>query len=208
MRMTEEEVKLNYITPAIERAGWDRKFIRMEYPITAGKIVVRGEKAFRLTKKRADYLLFYKENMPLAIVEAKDSSHVIGDGMLQAQEYAKKLDVRFVYTSNGDGFLFYDMKTGEQKTLLLEEFPSPDELYERQYKEQIETAKDLEAVLNTPYYFGEESFSPRYYQRIAINRTVEAVANGQNRGLLVKATGTGQKDMAVPIIFRLLKVGL
>ena len=208
MRMTEEEVKLNYITPAIERAGWDRKFIRMEYPITAGKIVVRGEKAFRLTKKRADYLLFYKENMPLAIVEAKDSSHVIGDGMLQAQEYAKKLDVRFVYTSNGDGFLFYDMKTGEQKTLLLEEFPSPDELYERQYKEQIETAKDLEAVLNTPYYFGEESFSPRYYQRIAINRTVEAVASGQDRVLLVMATGTGKTYMAFQIIWRLWKSGL
>lgn len=208
MRMTEEEVKLNYITPAIERAGWDRKFIRMEYPITAGKIVVRGEKAFRLTKKRADYLLFYKENMPLAIVEAKDSSHVIGDGMLQAQEYAKKLDVRFVYTSNGDGFLFYDMKTGEQKTLSLEEFPSPDELYERQYKERIEAAKDLETVLNTPYYFGEESFTPRYYQRIAINRTVEAIASGQDRVLLVMATGTGKTYMAFLIIWRLWKSGI
>ena len=208
MRMTEEEVKLNYITPAIERAGWDRKFIRMEYPITAGKIVVRGEKAFRLTKKRADYLLFYKENMPLAIVEAKDPSHVIGDGMLQAQEYAKKLDVRFVYTSNGDGFLFYDMKTGEQKTLSLEEFPSPDELYERQYKERIEAAKDLETVLNTPYYFGEESFTPRYYQRIAINRTVEAIASGQDRVLLVMATGTGKTYMAFQIIWRLWKSGI
>lgn len=208
MRMTEEEVKLNYITPAIERAGWDRKFIRMEYPITAGQIVVRGEKAFRLTKKRADYLLFYKENMPLAIVEAKDPSHVIGDGMLQAQEYAKKLDVRFVYTSNGDGFLFYDMKTGEQKTLSLEEFPSPGELYERQYKERIEAAKDLETVLNTPYYFGEESFTPRYYQRIAINRTVEAIASGQDRVLLVMATGTGKTYMAFQIIWRLWKSGL
>ncbi len=208
MRMTEEEVKLNYITPAIERAGWDRKLIRMEYPITAGKIVVRGEKAFRLTKKRADYLLFYKENMPLAIVEAKDPSHVIGDGMLQAQEYAKKLDVRFVYTSNGDGFLFYDMKTGEQKTLSLEEFPSPDELYERQYKERIEAAKDLETVLNTPYYFGEESFTPRYYQRIAINRTVEAIASGQDRVLLVMATGTGKTYMAFQIIWRLWKSGI
>ena len=208
MRMTEEEVKLNYITPAIERAGWDRKLIRMEYPITAGKIVVRGEKAFRLTKKRADYLLFYKENMPLAIVEAKDPSHVIGDGMLQAQEYEKKLDVRFVYTSNGDGFLFYDMKTGEQKTLSLEEFPSPDELYERQYKERIEAAKDLETVLNTPYYFGEESFTPRYYQRIAINRTVEAIASGQDRVLLVMATGTGKTYMAFQIIWRLWKSGI
>lgn len=207
-RMTEEEVKLNYITPAIERAGWNRKLIRMEYPITAGKIVVRGEKAFRLTKKRADYLLFYRDNMPLAIVEAKDSSHIIGDGMLQAQEYAEKLDVRFVYTSNGDGFLFYDRKTGEQKMLSLEEFPSPDELYARQYKERIEAVKDLETVLNTPYYFGEESFSPRYYQRIAINRTVEAIASGQNRVLLVMATGTGKTYMAFQIIWRLWKSGL
>ncbi len=117
--MTEEEVKLNYITPSIEQAGWERKLMKMEYPITAGKIVVRGDKAFRLTKKRADYLLFYKENLPLAIVEAKDDSHNIGDGMLQAQQYAEKLDIRFVFTSNGNGFLFYDMKTGEQKTLAL-----------------------------------------------------------------------------------------
>ena len=207
-RMTEEEVKLNYITPAIEKAGWDRKFIRMEYPITAGKIVVRGEKAFRLTKKRADYLLFYKENLPLAIVEAKDNSHIIGDGMLQAQEYAEKLDVRFVYTSNGDGFLFYDMKTGEQKTLTLDEFPSPEELYDRQYKEQIEFSKDLETILNTPYYFGEGSYSPRYYQRIAINRTVEAIASGKDRVLLVMATGTGKTYMAFQIIWRLWKSGL
>lgn len=206
--MTEEEVKLNYITPAIEKAGWDRKLIRMEYPITAGKIVVRGEKAFRLTKKRADYLLFYKENMPLAIVEAKDNSHIIGDGMLQAQEYAEKLDVRFVYTSNGDGFLFYDMKTGEQKALTLDEFPSPEELYNKQYKERIEDAKNLEAVLNTPYYFGEETYPPRYYQRIAINRTVEAIASGKGRVLLVMATGTGKTYMAFQIIWRLWKSGL
>ncbi len=206
--MTEEEVKLNYITPAIENAGWDRRMIRMEYPITAGKIIVRGEKAFRATKKRADYLLFYKENLPLAIVEAKDDAHFVGDGMQQAQEYAEKLDVRFVFTSNGDGFLFYDMKTGEQKKIALSEFPSPKELYDRQYKEQIEASADLETVLNTPYYFGEETFSPRYYQRIAINRTVEAIANGKNRALLVMATGTGKTYMAFQIIWRLWKAGL
>lgn len=206
--MTEEEVKLNYITPALEGAGWDRKMIRMEYPITAGKIIVRGEKAFRATKKRADYLLFYKENLPLAIVEAKDDAHLVGDGMQQAQEYAEKLDVRFVFTSNGDGFLFYDMKTGEQKKIALSEFPSPQELFDRQYKEQIEASTDLETVLNTPYYFGEETFSPRYYQRIAINRTVEAIANGRDRVLLVMATGTGKTYMAFQIIWRLWKAGL
>ncbi len=206
--MTEEEVKLNYITPAIEKAGWERKLIRMEYPITAGKIVVRGDKAFRLTKKRADYLLFYKENMPLAIVEAKDDSHNIGDGMFQAQEYATKLDVRFVFTSNGDGFLFYDMKTGEQKTLELDEFPSPQTLYDLQYGEQIQATQDLETIINTPYYFGEESYPPRYYQRIAINRTVEAIASGKDRALLVMATGTGKTYMAFQIIWRLWKSGL
>lgn len=206
--MTEEEVKLNYITPAIENAGWDRRMIRMEYPITAGKIIVRGEKAFRATKKRADYLLFYKENLPLAIVEAKDDAHLIGDGMPQAQEYAEKLDVRFVFTSNGDGFLYYDMKTGEQKKIALSEFPSPKELYDRQYKEQIEASTDLETILNTPYYFGEETFPPRYYQRIAINRTVEAIANGRDRALLVMATGTGKTYMAFQIIWRLWKSGL
>lgn len=106
--MTEEEVKLNYITPAIENAGWSKTQIRMEYSITPGKIVVRGNVAKRLPKKKADYVLFYKENFPLAVVEAKDNTHNIGDGMFQAQEYAKMLDIRFVFTSNGDGFLFYD----------------------------------------------------------------------------------------------------
>lgn len=206
--MTEEEVKLNYITPAIEGAGWDRRMIRMEYPITAGKIIVRGDKAFRATKKRADYLLFYKENLPLAIVEAKDDAHLVGDGMQQAQEYADKLDIRFVFTSNGDGFLFYDMKTGEQKKIALSEFLSPQELFDRQYKEQIEASTDLETILNTPYYFGEETSSPRYYQRIAINRTVEAIANGRDRVLLVMATGTGKTYMAFQIIWRLWKAGL
>ncbi len=206
--MTEEEVKLNYITPAIENAGWNKKQIRMEYAINAGKIIVRGNVAKRLPKKKADYVLFYKENMPLAIVEAKDNKHLIGDGMFQAQEYAKKLDVRFVFTSNGDGFLFYDMKTAEQKQLALDKFPSPKELFDKQYKEDIETSSNFETIINTPYYFGEETFPPRYYQRIAINRTVEAIAKGQNRILLVMATGTGKTYMAFQIIWRLWKSGL
>lgn len=206
--MTEEEVKLNYITPAIEDAGWQKKQIRMEYAINAGKIVVRGNIAKRLPKKKADYVLFYKENLPLAIVEAKDNNHNIGDGMFQAQEYADKLDVRFVFTSNGDGFLFYDMKTGEQKKLALDEFPSPEELFNKQYKEDISNSKAFETIINTPYYFGEESFAPRNYQRIAINRTVEAIARGKDRGLLVMATGTGKTYMAFQIIWRLWKSGL
>ena len=207
--MTEEEVKLNYITPAIEKAGWDKKQIRMEYAITAGKIIVRGNKGYRQKKKHADYLLMYKgDSIPLAIVEAKDDIHNFGDGMFQAQEYAKKLDVRFVYTSNGDGFLFYDMKTGEQRRLELNEFPSPDDLYQLQYGDETKQNDNYKKILDTPYYFGEESFSPRYYQRIAINRTVEAIARGNDRVLLVMATGTGKTYMAFQIIWRLWKSGL
>lgn len=207
--MTEEEVKLNYITPAIEKAGWDKKQIRMEYAITAGKIIVRGNKGYRQKKKHADYLLMYKgDSIPLAIVEAKDDKHNFGDGMFQAQEYAKKLDVRFVYISNGDGFLFYDMKTGEQRRIELDQFPSPEELYQLQYGDETKQNNDYKKILDTPYYFGEESFSPRYYQRIAINRTVEAIARGNDRVLLVMATGTGKTYMAFQIIWRLWKSGL
>ncbi len=207
--MTEEEVKLNYITPAIEKAGWDKKQIRMEYPITAGKIVVRGNTVKRESKKFADYLLMYKgDSMPLAIVEAKDDNHLFGDGMLQAQEYAKKMDVRFVFTSNGDGFLFYDMKTGDQRRYELDEFPTPQDLYDKKFKEDIENNENYKKILDTPYYFGEESFNPRYYQRVAINKTVEAIAKGQDRVLLVMATGTGKTYMAFQIIWRLWKSGL
>lgn len=207
--MTEEEVKLRFITPAIEEAGWDKKKqIRMEYAITAGKIVVRGNVAKRLPKKKADYVLFYKENIPLAVVEAKDNNHVVGAGMQQALEYAEKLDLRFVFTSNGDGFLFHDRKLGTETYLDLDQFPSPQELFDLQYKEEIESSKDFETILNTPYYFGEETFAPRYYQRIAINKTVEAIAKGQDRVLLVMATGTGKTFMAFQIIWRLWKSGL
>lgn len=206
--MTEEEVKLNFITPAIENAGWQKKQIRMEYSINAGKIVVRGNVAKRLPKKKADYVLFYKENLPLAVVEAKDNNHLVGDGMFQAQEYADKLDVRFVYTSNGDGFLFYDMKTGEQKKIALNEFPSPQELFDMQYKEELDKSVNYKKIIDTPYFFSEESYPPRNYQRIAINRTVEAIAKGNDRALLVMATGTGKTYMAFQIIYRLWKAGL
>lgn len=206
--MTEEEVKLNYITPAIEEAGWSKKQIRMEYTITAGKIVVRSNTAKRLQKMKADYVLFYKENLPLAIVEAKDNSHRIGDGMQQALEYAEKLDVRFVFSSNGDGFLFHDRKLGTEEKVELDNFPSPEDLYKKQYKEDVEKYPNLGRILNEPYYFGEDTFAPRYYQRIAINKTVEAIAKGQDRVLLVMATGTGKTYMAFQIIWRLWKSGL
>lgn len=206
--MTEEEVKLNFITPAIEEAGWTKKQIRMEFSITAGKIVVRGNTAKRLPKKKADYVLFYKENFPLAIVEAKDNSHRVGDGMQQALEYGEKLDVRFVFTSNGDNFLFHDRKLGSEKVIELDEFPSPEVLFNLQYSKDMETYPELKKIINEPYYFGEGSYSPRYYQRIAINKTVEAIAKGKDRVLLVMATGTGKTFMAFQIIWRLWKAGL
>lgn len=206
--MTEEEVKLNFITPAIEEAGWTKKQIRMEFSITAGKIVVRGNTAKRLPKKKADYVLFYKENLPLAIVEAKDNSHRVGDGMQQALEYAEKLDVRFVFTSNGDNFLFHDRKLGSEKVIELDEFPSPEVLFNLQYSKDMETYPELKKIINEPYYFGEGSYSPRYYQRIAINKAVEAIAKGKDRVLLVMATGTGKTFMAFQIIWRLWKAGL
>ena len=206
--MTEEEVKLNFITPAIENAGWGKKQIRMEYGINAGKIVVRGNAAKRLNKLKADYVLFYKENMPLAIVEAKDNEHTLGDGMQQALNYAEKLDIPFVFSSNGDGFLFHNRLAGTEETLTLEQFLSPQALFDLRYGKDIESSPDFEKILNTPYYFGEDSFSPRYYQRIAINKTVEAIAKGQNRVLLVMATGTGKTYMAFQIIWRLWKSGL
>ena len=206
--MTEEEVKLNFITPAIEEAGWTKKQIRMEYSITAGKIVVRGNIAKRLPKKKADYVLFYKENLPLAIVEAKDNTHRVGDGMQQALEYAEKLDVRFAFTSNGDNFLFHDRKLGTEEIIPLDEFPSPEVLFKKEYKSDLDTYPNLEKVLNEPYYLGQETFSPRYYQRIAINKTVESIAKGKDRVLLVMATGTGKTYMAFQIIWRLWKSGL
>lgn len=206
--MTEEEVKLNFITPAIEEAGWVKKQIAMERPITAGKIVVRGNVAKRLKVLKPDYILYYKENLPLAVVEAKDNSHRVGDGMQQALEYAEKLDVRFVFTSNGDNFLFHDRELGTEVTIELDEFPSPEELFKKQYGDEIETYPNLQKIINEPYYFGEGSYSPRYYQRIAINKTVETIAKGQDRVLLVMATGTGKTFMAFQIIWRLWKSGL
>ncbi len=207
-KMTEAEVRLVFVDPALKDAGWDsRTQIKAEYPITDGKVIVRGNKAYRAPKKFADYVLFYKDNLPLAIIETKDNKHIFGDGLFQAQEYAKKMDVRFVYTSNGNGFLEYDMSTGEQRTLGLNEFPTPEVLYNR-FINNLSAKENIEKVINTPYYFGEGSLTPRYYQRVAINRTVEKIAEGQDRLLLVMATGTGKTYVAFQIIWRLMKAGL
>lgn len=205
--MTEEDIKLQFITPAIEAAGWDRqRQIKMEYNFTDGRVIVRGNVTARGKRKKADYLLYYKPNLPLAIIEAKDNNHNLGAGMQQGIEYAEILDVRFVYSSNGDGFLEHDMKSGIECELTIEQFPSPEELWQR-YIGGDHITPEQEDLITEPYYYQPGDKTPRYYQRIAINRTIDAVARGQNRILLVMATGTGKTYTAFQIIHRLWKSG-
>ena len=205
--LTEEDIKMRYITPAIINAGWDKKQIRLEYSFTAGRIILRGNITARGKQKRADYLLSYKSNFPLAIVEAKDNNHPVGAGLQQAIEYAKVLDIPYVYASNGDGFVEQDLITGEVKELKLEDFPSPEALYKR-YRVDKGIDEAEEKVILEPYYYIPNYKTPRYYQRVAINKTVDAVAKGQQRVLVVSATGTGKTYMTFQIIYRLWKSGL
>ena len=205
--LSEEDIKARYITPAVEQPGWDKKQIRYEYAFTAGRIILRGNVTARGKQKRADYLLFYKPNFPLAIIEAKDNNHPVGAGLQQAIEYAEALDVKYVYASNGDGFVEQDLITGDIRNLSLDEFPSPDELYHRYLSESNKSDVE-EKVMLEPYYYVPGYKQPRYYQRIAVNRTVDAVAGGQDRVLLVCATGTGKTFMAFQIIYRLWKAGI
>lgn len=208
-RLNEEEVKLRLITPAIENAGWDRNSqIRMEYAFTDGEMQIRGSESIRGKLKRADYVLFYKSNIPLAVVEAKDNLHSIGDGLQQGLSYAETLDIPYVYSSNGSGFLERDRLNHTEVEISLNEFPSPQELWER-YINKKSINKDQEKIITQPYYFDAVSKkTPRYYQRIAINRTVEAIAKGQNRILLVMATGTGKTFTAFQIAHRLKEAGI
>ena len=205
---SEEDVKYQFITPSIENAGWDKTQIRFEYSFTDGQMIIRGRKAKRGARKRADYLLSYKPNLPLAVVEAKDQKHAVGDGMQQGIHYAEILDVPFVYSSNGSGFLEHDMISGKERELYLNEFPSPEELWKRMIHEK-KISDDVEDIIREPYHIdnGQKPKIPRYYQRIAINRTIEAIANGKNRILLVMATGTGKTFTAFQIAHRLWKSG-
>lgn len=203
--LSEEDIKMKYITPAIEEAGWDiKKQVRAEYTFTDGRVIVRGNLTSRGKKKRADYLLFYKPNLPIAIIEAKDNKHSVGAGMQQGIEYADILDVPFVYSSNGDGFIEHDMKNGTERELSIDEFPSPEELWNR-YKVIKNITDEEEEIITEPYFYAPGDKQPRYYQRNAINRTIEAIAKGQDRILLVMATGTGKTYTAFQIIYRLWK---
>lgn len=203
--LTEEDIKLKYITPALQKADWDIKSqIRCEYYYTAGKINVRENVAQRSKGKKVDYLLSYKSNLPIAIVEAKDNKVTVSHGIQQAIDYANDLDIPFAYSSNGDGFYEHNMITGEEKEIGIDEFPTPKELWQRYLKEK-NIDEEQEKLITEPYYFLDINKTPRYYQRVAINKTIESISKGRKRLLLVMATGTGKTFTAFQIIHRLHK---
>ena len=213
--LSERDICTKFITPSLVAAGWNIDTqIREEVSFTDGRIYVRGKIHTRGKQKRADHILYYKPNIPIAIIEAKDNNHTVGAGMQQALGYAdaKTLDIPFVFSSNGDGFLFHDktVKTGKIETeLALNDFPSPEHLW-RKYKKFKGITDEVESVVAQEYYSDGSNRAPRYYQQIAINRSVEAIArnDGNNRHLLVMATGTGKTYTAFQIIYRLWKSGL
>lgn len=208
--MTEEDIKLQFITPALT-SRWPRDKITMETKITDGKILLRRRLVTRQEAKKVDYLLYLDREHPIAVVEAKDNRHSVSYGLQQAKLYAEMLDLPFAYSSNGDGFTEYDYLTGLERDLPLDGFPTEAELTAR-WRREVNQGKGLsdreEQALRQPYYITPDTFSPRYYQRIAVNRTVDAIARGRKRILLVMATGTGKTYTAFQIVYRLLSAGL
>lgn len=211
--LSERDICTKFITPSIVAAGWDVDTqIREEVGFTDGRIYVRGKIHTRGSQKRADYILYYKPNIPIAIIEAKDNNYSVDAGMQQALGYAKPLDVPFVFSSNGDGFLFHDKTItlgAIEKNLPLSAFPSPEELWQK-YKAHKGLSDKIDPIVAQEYFSDGSDRKPRYYQQIAINRTVEAIAKheGNDRHLLVMATGTGKTYTAFQIIYRLWKSGL
>src|SRR3990172_9053781 len=192
---TEREICTKFITPNIEKAGWDvQSQIREEVYFTKGRIIVRGKLVTRGKAKRADYILYYKPNIPIAIIEAKDNNHAVGDGIQQGLEYAATLDIPFVFSSNGDGFLFHDrtvQSSPVETEVSINAFPSPNDLWQK-YRRWKGLSPAEEEIILQNYFEDSSGKEPRYYQRIAINRAIEAISKGQNRILLVMATGTGK----------------
>ena len=210
--LSERDICTKYITPAIEQAGWDRHTQYLEeVSFTNGKIYVKGKMTARGKSKRANYILYYKPNIPIAILEAKDNKHSVRAGMQQALDYTQILDIPCAFSSNGDGFLFHNRTVTDERIeqeLPLDEFPTPDQLWEvyKQYKGI--TTEEQERIALQDYFLDGSGRKPRYYQQIAVNRTVEAIARGQNRILLVMATGTGKTYTAFQIVYRLWKAGV
>ncbi len=209
--LSERDICTKYIQPALEASGWDRNTqIREEVSFTDGRIYVKGNLTSRGKRKRADYILYYKPNIPIAIVEAKDNKHSVKAGIQQGLKYAEILDIPSVYSSNGDGFYEHDRTCNDgkiERELSLNEFPSPDELWQRYKKYKGITTDEQEHITAQDYFFDGTDRKPRYYQQIAINRSVEAIAKGQKRILLTMATGTGKTYTAFQIIHRLWKSG-
>ena len=210
-QLTETDIRTKYITPALVGLNGDKwnlmTQIREEFYFTKGRVIVRGKTVTRGDAKKADYVLSYKPNLPLAVLEAKDNHHSVGDGMQQSLEYAEILDVPFAYSSNGDAFLEHDRTVTSAtvtREIALDQFPTPQELWSR-YRRAKGFTPEQEAVSTQDYYDDGSRKTPRYYQSIAINRTVDAIARGENRILLVMATGTGKTYTAFQIIWRLWK---
>ena len=209
--MSERDICSKFITPALKAAGWDDATqIREEVSFTKGRIIVRGKLVSRGKAKRADYVLYHRPNLPIAVIEAKDNSHAVGDGLQQGIEYGEILDVPFVFASNGDGFVLHD-RTGtlpqKEQNLALDAFPSPAELWGH-YVAWKGLTPAAEKIVLQEYYDDGSGKAPRYYQVSAVNAAVEAIARGQDRVLLVMATGTGKTYTAFQIIWRLWKAGL
>lgn len=204
--LKEQEIRTKYITPALNQKGWQTTVnMREEYYFTDGRVIVAGSQHSVAEGKKADYLL-YHNNKPIAVVEAKDNKHAVGGGIQQAMDYALILDLKFAYSSNGDAFLEHDFITGQERELKLDEFPTEVELYQR-FLASKNYSPEAKQIIETPYYYDAYSHEPRYYQRIAVDRTVEAIATGQQRVLVVMATGTGKTFTAFQIIHRLHKSG-
>ncbi|MEA9414916.1 EcoAI/FtnUII family type I restriction enzme subunit R [Flavobacterium sp. PL02] len=207
-KLTERDICSKYITPALLSSGWDlHSQIREEFPLTNGRVIVRGQLHTRGKNKRADYVLFYKPGIPIAIIEAKDNTHTLGDGMQQGLRYAEMLNVPFIFSSNGDGFLFHNNIAPDSKVeyeIPLDEFPTPENLW-RMWCNYKNLSPSQELIITQDYYSDGTKKTPRYYQLLAINKTIEAIVNGDNRILLVMATGTGKTFTAFQIIWRLWK---
>ena len=210
-KLSERDICTKFITPALTNSGWDHHHqIREEVNVTNGRVLVKGNSVSRAKPRRADYLLFYKPNLPIAVIEVKDNNHIVGAGMQQALAYAEMMDIPFVFSSNGDGFLLHD-RSGSyepmERELSLTEFPRPVDLWTR-YRKWKGLDDRKEQIVTQGYYIDDVRKTPRYYQMNAINRATEAIANGKDRVLLVMATGTGKTYTAFQIIWRLWKAGV
>ena len=207
--LSERDICTKYILPALQKAGWNVDTqIREEYPFTDGRIHVKGNLTARGSRKKADYILSYKPGIPIAVIEAKNNKHSVRAGIQQSLNYAEILDIPFAYSSNGDGFYEHDNTSTDgniEKEFSLDEFPSPDVLWQRYKKYKGIVTDAQEHISKQDYFFDATAKIPRYYQQIAINRTVEAIARGQDRILLTMATGTGKTYTAFQIIYRLWK---